>query len=94
MRDLPKVCEYLHLPAQSGSDAVLHRMRRQYTVRRYNELIARARECVPEVTIASDFIVGFCGETEEDFAKTVAMVERSRFKNIFVFKYSILILFK
>ena len=88
MRDLSKVCEYLHLPAQSGSDAVLHRMRRQYTARQYDELIARAREYVPEVTIASDFIVGFCGETEEDYAETVAMVERSRFKNIFVFKYS------
>ena len=88
MRDIPKLCEYLHLPVQSGSDAVLKRMRRQYTVGAYEDLVDRAREFVPEVTIASDFIVGFCGETEAEHEASVALIERCRFKNIFVFKYS------
>ena len=88
VRDLPGVCEYLHLPVQSGSDAVLERMRRRYTVARFDELVQRAYERVPGITLASDFVVGFCGETEEEFAETVALVERSRFKNVFVFKYS------
>jgi tRNA-2-methylthio-N6-dimethylallyladenosine synthase len=88
MRDLPKVCEYLHIPAQSGSDAVLRRMRRQYTVGQYVDLIDRAREHVPGLALASDFIVGFCGETEEEHQGTIRLIERCRFKNIFVFKYS------
>ena len=88
MRDLPKVCEYLHLPVQSGSDAVLTRMRRQPSVAEYLALIERARDIVPGLTLASDFIVGFCGETEEDHAATCRLIERCRFKNIFVFKYS------
>ncbi|MCH7813854.1 MAG: tRNA (N6-isopentenyl adenosine(37)-C2)-methylthiotransferase MiaB [Planctomycetes bacterium] len=88
MRDLPALCEYLHLPVQSGSNAVLRRMRRQYDVARFNELLDRGQEIVPGITYASDFIVGFCGETEAEFAETVSLVERSAFKNIFVFKYS------
>jgi tRNA-2-methylthio-N6-dimethylallyladenosine synthase len=88
MRDLPTVCEYLHMPAQSGNDDVLKRMRRQYTVGAYRDLLARARDYVPEITLASDFIVGFCGETDQEFNDTVRLVEESRFKNIFVFKYS------
>ncbi len=88
MRDLPKVCEYLHIPVQSGSDAMLEGMRRQYTVGEYVDLIDRARETVDGLAIASDFIVGFCGETEEDHEASLALIERCRFKNIFVFKYS------
>jgi tRNA-2-methylthio-N6-dimethylallyladenosine synthase len=88
MRDLPKVCEYLHIPAQSGSDAVLQRMRRQYSVSQYVELIDRGRETVPGIEFASDFIVGFCGETEADHEASLALIERCRFKNVFVFKYS------
>lgn len=88
MRDLPKICEYLHIPVQSGSDAVLRRMRRQYGVTQYVELIDRAREYVPDLAVASDFIVGFCGETEADHEATMQLIERCRFKNIFVFKYS------
>ncbi|MCG3132572.1 MAG: tRNA-2-methylthio-N(6)-dimethylallyladenosine synthase [Phycisphaerae bacterium] len=88
MRDLPKVCEYLHLPAQSGSDAVLKRMRRMNTVQQYVELVERARKKVPGITLASDFIVGFSGETDAEFEDTVRLVERCRFKNLFVFKYS------
>jgi tRNA-2-methylthio-N6-dimethylallyladenosine synthase len=88
MSDLPKVCEYLHLPAQSGSDAVLQRMRRQYSAGDYYDLVERARNIVPDVTVASDFIVGFSGESESEFAESAAMVERCGFKNVFVFKYS------
>ena len=88
MRDVPQVCEYLHLPVQSGHDAVLQRMRRQYTTSQYTEIIDRAREYVPDIRIASDFIVGFCGETEEEHAASLALIERCHFKNLFVFKYS------
>jgi tRNA-2-methylthio-N6-dimethylallyladenosine synthase len=88
MRDDLKVCEYLHIPVQSGSDSVLRRMRRQYSVGQYVDLIDRARDYVPDIAIASDFIVGFCGETEEDHQATLRLIERCCFKNIFVFKYS------
>ncbi len=88
MRDLPKLCEYLHVPAQSGSNAVLKRMKRQYSVEQYIDLIERARSIVPGISLASDFIVGFCGETDEDHEKTLALIERIRYKNIFMFKYS------
>ncbi len=88
MRDLPKVCEYLSLPAQSGSNAVLQRMRRQYTAEQYLELVDKARSIVPGISLSSDFIVGFSGETEEDHQATMALVERVRYKNIFMFKYS------
>lgn len=86
--ELPPVCPYLHLPAQSGSDAVLGRMRRGYTRADYLRLAERARELIPELTLASDFIVGFPGETEEDFQQTVALVQEVRFRNSFIFKYS------
>ena len=88
MRDLPNVCEYLHLPVQSGSNAVLKRMRRQYTVERFRELVHEARETVPGITLATDFIVGFCGETEDEFEESCELVRRCDFKNIFCFKYS------
>jgi tRNA-2-methylthio-N6-dimethylallyladenosine synthase len=88
VRDLPKVSPYLHIPAQSGSNEMLHRMKRGYTVEEYYEMLARIRETIPEAAITSDFIVGFCGETDEDFQKTVDLVRRGRFKNSFIFKYS------
>jgi tRNA-2-methylthio-N6-dimethylallyladenosine synthase len=88
MRDLPKVCEYLHLPVQSGSNAVLRRMKRMYTVEQYRELIAQGREMVPGLAVATDFIVGFCGETEEEFEESLELMREIRFKNIFAFKYS------
>ncbi|WP_347245158.1 tRNA (N6-isopentenyl adenosine(37)-C2)-methylthiotransferase MiaB [Thermogutta sp.] len=88
VRDLPKVCPYLHVPAQSGSNAVLKRMKRGYTVEQYYEMLASIREIVPHAAVTSDFIVGFCGETEEDFEQTVRLVETARFKNSFIFKYS------
>ena len=85
---LPKVCKYLHVPAQSGCDEVLARMKRHYTVAEYREMLDRARARVPGVAISSDFIVGFCGETEESFARTVALVRDGRFKNSFIYQYS------
>ncbi len=88
VRDLPKCCRYLHVPAQSGSDPVLKRMKRGYTVGEYREMLARIRETLPDAAVTSDFIVGFCGETEEDFGLTVDLVRESRFKNSFIFKYS------
>jgi len=88
VRDLPKVSPYLHVPVQSGSDAVLKRMKRGYTAGEYREMLDRIEETVPEAAVTSDFIVGFCGETEEDFQQTVDLVRRARFKNSFIFKYS------
>ena len=88
VHDLPKVSPYLHVPAQSGSTEVLKRMSRGYTAEEYSEMLARIRETVPEAAVTSDFIVGFCGETEEDFQMTVDLVRRGRFKNSFIFKYS------
>lgn len=88
MRDLPKVCEYLHIPVQSGSNAVLQRMNRRHTVEQYEDLLGRAREIVPGLAVASDFIVGFCGETGTEFEATCDLIERMRFKNVFCFKYS------
>jgi tRNA-2-methylthio-N6-dimethylallyladenosine synthase len=88
VRDLPKVSRYLHVPAQSGCDEVLKRMKRGYTVALYDEMLQRIKETVPDAAVSSDFIVGFCGETEASFQKSVELVERARFKNSFIFKYS------
>ncbi len=88
VRDLPKVCPYLHVPAQSGCDEMLKRMKRLYTAGYYRDMLARCRERVPGVAVSSDFIVGFCGETEESFERTCEMVRTSGFKNSFIFKYS------
>jgi tRNA-2-methylthio-N6-dimethylallyladenosine synthase len=88
VRDLPKLCKYLHVPVQSGSDAVLLRMKRGYTVGEYREMHARVREWLPAAAVTSDFIVGFCGETDEDFDQTRELVRECRFKNSFIFKYS------
>src|SRR5262245_522817 len=88
VRDLPKVSKYLHVPVQSGSNTVLQRMKRGYTVEDYREVLARTREWIPGVAVTSDFIVGFCGETDDDFGLTMELVRESRFKNSFIFKYS------
>jgi tRNA-2-methylthio-N6-dimethylallyladenosine synthase len=88
VRDLPRVSRYLHVPAQSGCDEVLKRMKRMYSVALYDEMLARIRETVPGASVSSDFIVGFCGETEDSFRRSVRLVERARFKNSFIFKYS------
>ncbi len=88
MRALPKVCPYLHVPAQSGCNEVLKRMKRLYTVEFYRDMLARCREKVPGVAVSSDFIVGFCGETEASFQKSCDLVRAGGFKNSFIFKYS------
>ncbi|MBA4066035.1 MAG: tRNA (N6-isopentenyl adenosine(37)-C2)-methylthiotransferase MiaB [Isosphaera sp.] len=88
VRELPKVVKYLHVPVQSGCDEVLRRMKRNYTAAYYVEMLARCRERVPGVAVTSDFIVGFCGETEESYRKTADLVRAARFKNSFIFKYS------
>ncbi len=88
VRELPKVCEYLHVPAQSGCNDMLKRMKRLYTVEFYREMLERCRERVPGVAISSDFIVGFCGESEESFQRSCDLVREGGFKNSFIFKYS------
>jgi tRNA-2-methylthio-N6-dimethylallyladenosine synthase len=88
VRTLPKVCPYLHVPAQSGCNEVLKRMKRLYTVEFYRDMLQRCRERVPGVAISSDFIVGFCGENEASFQRTCDLVREAGFKNSFIFKYS------
>lgn len=85
---LPKVCPHLHLPMQSGSDRTLARMERGYTSKEYLAIIERVRERIPGIALTTDVIVGFPGETEEDFRDTVAVLETIRFDNIYAFKYS------
>ena len=88
VRDLPKVCYYLHVPAQHGSDDVLLRMKRGYTIGEYMEMLGRVREELPHAAVTSDFIVGFCGETDAEFQETLDLVRTARFKNSYIFKYS------
>jgi tRNA-2-methylthio-N6-dimethylallyladenosine synthase len=88
MASLPKVCPYLHIPAQSGSDRILKAMNRGYTAQQYMDLMDKAKAMVPDLALAGDFIVGFPGETDEDFQSTERMIRQVRYKNCFVFKYS------
>jgi tRNA-2-methylthio-N6-dimethylallyladenosine synthase len=85
---LKTVCEHLHLPLQCGDDEVLRRMNRRYTSADYFELVDRARELIPDVAITTDLIVGFPGETAEQFGRTLEAVERVGFDQAFMFKYS------
>ena len=86
--ELGKVCPWLHVPMQSGSDRILRRMKRYYTRDQYLEMVRYARSTIPGVTFSSDFIVGFPGETEEDFCATLEAVREVRYDQIFSFKYS------
>ena len=88
MRDLKTACPALHVPAQSGSDRVLRGMNRRYRVAEYDELVSRARQIVPGIALAGDFIVGFPGESEEDHAASAELIRRTRYRNAFIFKYS------
>jgi tRNA-2-methylthio-N6-dimethylallyladenosine synthase len=88
MRDLPKVCRHLHLPVQSGSSRVLAAMRRRYTRDEYLELATRVREAMPDIALSTDMIVGFPGETEEDFEETLSLTQAVRYHSMFSFKYS------
>jgi tRNA-2-methylthio-N6-dimethylallyladenosine synthase len=88
IRDLPKVCKHLHLPVQSGSTRVLHAMRRRHTREDYLRLLDRVRSAVPAITLSTDMIVGFPGETEADFEDTLSLTAAARFHSMFSFKYS------
>jgi tRNA-2-methylthio-N6-dimethylallyladenosine synthase len=85
---LDKVCKYVHLPVQSGSDAVLSRMRRGYTVSEFRDIVAALRAAVPHIAISTDILSGFCGETDEDHALTLALMREVRFDSAFMFQYS------
>ncbi|MCI7124596.1 MAG: tRNA (N6-isopentenyl adenosine(37)-C2)-methylthiotransferase MiaB [Agathobaculum sp.] len=88
MADCPKIAKQLHLPFQSGSDAVLRRMNRRYTAEDYCKLIDYARDRMPDIVLSSDIIVGFPGEREEDFQQTLDLVRKVRFDLLFTFLYS------
>ena len=88
MAETPTVCPQLHMPLQSGSDRILRAMRRSYRSARFLGILSRVREAMPEAAITTDIIVGFPGETEEDFQATLDVVERSRFTSAFTFQYS------
>ncbi len=86
--DLPKLAGHMHLPVQSGSDRILGLMKRQYTVLEYKAIIRQLRAARPKLSLSSDFIVGFPGETEADFAATLRLVEEIGFDNAYTFLYS------
>ncbi|KAK7872977.1 hypothetical protein R5R35_004282 [Gryllus longicercus] len=89
IRERPNICNNLHLPAQSGNDRVLERMRRGYTRAAYLELVDHVRDVLPGVTLSSDFICGFCGETEQEFEDTLSLMERVQYHMAFLFPYSL-----
>ena len=88
MRDLPAVCRHLHLPVQSGSSRVLNAMRRRYTREEYLALVQRLREAMPDIALSTDMIVGFPGETAEDFEHTLSLTASVRYHSMYSFKYS------
>ena len=88
LRDLPKVCRHLHLPAQSGSTTMLQAMRRRHTRGEYLALVDRLRDALPDLQLSTDMIVGFPGETDQDFDDTMSLTESVRFHSMYSFKYS------
>lgn len=88
MANVPEVCEGLHLPVQSGSTTMLRQMQRNYTRASYFELVGKLRRAMPDITISTDLIVGFPGETDADFQDTLSLVREAGFDFAFVFKYS------
>lgn len=89
IRDRENICKQIHLPAQSGNNAILERMRRGYTREAYLELVHRIREVLPDVALTSDFICGFCGETEEAHQDTISLVDQVQYSVAYVFPYSL-----
>jgi len=85
---LPKLCKHLHLPVQCGSNAILNEMNRGYSRERYLEIVARLKQVCPEIRLSTDIIVGFPGESEEDFADTMSLLEQVRYAEIYSFIYS------
>jgi tRNA-2-methylthio-N6-dimethylallyladenosine synthase len=88
MADCPSICAHLHLPVQSGADETLRRMGRQYTIEHYLERLARIRDAVPDISISTDVIVGFCGETDAQFRATLRLLETVRYDQVFAAAYS------
>jgi tRNA-2-methylthio-N6-dimethylallyladenosine synthase len=88
VRDLPKVCEFFNIPVQHGSDAVLARMRRGYTIGEYRAKVELIRSLMPEAAITTDVIVGFCGETDAEFRETYGLLAELRFDKVHVAAYS------
>jgi len=89
MAETPTVCEHVHLPAQSGSNAVLRRMLRRYTRERYLAVVAELRAAIPAITFSTDLIVGFPGETEAQFAETLSLLDEAGFDDAYMFRYSV-----
>jgi tRNA-2-methylthio-N6-dimethylallyladenosine synthase len=89
MATVPAVCEHVHLPAQSGSNAILKRMLRRYTREQYLEVLASLREAIPGLTVTTDLIVGFPGETDAQFDETLSLVSAADFDDAYTFKYSV-----
>jgi MiaB/RimO family radical SAM methylthiotransferase len=88
MRDRPNICKQIHLPAQSGSTSVLERMRRGYTSDAYLELVNHIRSIIPDVHLSSDFISGFCGETDSEHQETVELIRNVNYDMAYMFSYS------
>lgn len=88
MKNSKKICTHLHLPVQSGSSRILKRMNRRYTKEQYLELVDKIRAAVPNISLTTDIIVGFPGETEEDFEETLDVVRKVRYDSAFTFIYS------
>ncbi len=88
MAETPTVCEYVHLPVQSGSDRVLKRMLRRYTRADYLGVVRKLRDAIPDITLSTDFIVGFPGETEDDVQETLSLVREVEFDAAFTFRFS------
>ena len=88
MKNSKKICRHLHLPLQSGSSEILKKMNRKYTKDQYLELVEKIRKAMPDISLTTDIIVGFPGETEEDFLGTVDVVEKVRYDSAFTFIYS------
>ena len=88
MKHSKKICRHLHLPLQSGSSEILKKMNRRYTKEQYLELVNKLRSAMPDLAITTDIIVGFPGETEEDFAETMDVVQRAEYDSAFTFIYS------
>ena len=88
MAESKKICRHLHLPVQSGSTRILHKMNRRYTKEQYLDLVRKIREAVPDISLTTDIIVGFPGETEEDFQDTLDVVRKVRYDSAFTFIYS------
>lgn len=89
MAEVPAVCEHVHLPVQSGSDAVLKRMLRRYTREQYLDVVTQLRSAIPAITFSTDIIVGFPGETDAQFEETLSLVEAAGFDDAYTFRYSV-----